>query len=312
MKCAVVGPGALGCLLAASLGSVCDQPVWLVDHNEERAQLLRQQGVVVEKGGRSERFAVRATADPAQVGFADLVLFCVKSTAVATTLNHIRPMMAEKSLLLAFQNGISHLEELKAFGLPGAWAVAVTAMGATLLGPGRVRFGGSGLTRLGWVGAGCGKSAFGLQGAADLLARTGMAVRVEPEILSHVWNKLLVNVGINGLTALYQCPNGGLLAHPEAMARMRAAVEEAAMVARAQGIAITADPVALTMEVCKATSANISSMLQDVRKGRATEISAINGAVVAIAKDLGISVPANERILAEIKSLEISYLPYFP
>jgi 2-dehydropantoate 2-reductase len=309
LKCAVVGPGALGCLLAASLCAVSDQPVWLVDHNQERAQFVRQQGLVLEKGGRTERFAVRSTADPAQVGPVDLVLLCVKSSAVASTLRHILPMLGDNSLLVAFQNGISHLEELEKFNFPGAWAVAVTAMGATLLDTGHIRFGGEGLTRLGCVGRSCDKSHPGLLTAARLLGQAGMQVQVEQDILSHVWNKLLVNVGINALTALYQCTNGALLENTVALDRMRAAVEEAALVARAKGIAISDDPVGLTMEVCRMTSSNISSMLQDVRKGRATEISAINGAIVAAATGLGILAPANERLLAEIKALEKSYLP---
>ena len=303
IKCAVVGPGALGCLLAASLCSVADQPVLLVDHDEARARFLAEQGLVFEKGGRTKRVAVCSSADPAQVGTVDLVLLCVKSPAVAATLSHIIPLLGENSLLVAFQNGISHLEELETLTFPGAWAVAVTSIGATLLAPGHVRFGGEGLTRLGCVGSSCDKSQSLLPVVAKVLNSGGMKAQVEQDILSHIWNKLLVNVGINALTALYQCPNGALLENPVALVRMRAAVEEAALVARAKGIVINGNPVGLTMEVCKSTEHNISSMLQDVRKGRITEISAINGAIVVAAQGVGISVPVNERLLAEITAL---------
>ena len=307
IKCAVVGPGALGCLLAASLCTVSDQPVWLVDHDVSRAQFVRQQGLILEKGGRAERFTVRSTADPAQVGSADLILLCVKSPAVASILPDLLPMLVENSLLVAFQNGISHLQEIKDFDFPGAWAVAITVMGATLLAPGHVQFGGEGLTRIGSVDPVCDKLSPPLIALTNLLNKAGIKAQVEEDILSHVWNKLLVNVGVNALTALYQCPNGALLENPVALGRMRMAVEEAALVARAKGIAIIDDPVGLTMEVCRSTANNISSMLQDVRKCRATEIMAINGAIVAAAQDLEILVPANKSLLLEIKALEKAY-----
>ena len=90
---------------------------------------------------------------------------------------------------------------------------------------------------------------------------------------------------------------------------MERLVEEALKVALASNIYVPPDSLAITKDVCAKTATNISSMLQDVRAGRRTEIDAINGAVVAAARKLGMFSPENMKLVAEVKELERSYLP---
>ena len=82
--------------------------------------------------------------------------------------------------------------------------------------------------------------------------------------------------------------------------------------ARAKGVGVVADPVAMTKQVCRATRENYSSMFQDVLKKRPTEIDAINGAIVKEAHSLGIAVPVNEKLVQQIKKIESGYLKNFP
>ncbi|MGV1100671.1 ketopantoate reductase family protein [Thiovibrio sp. JS02] len=306
-KIAVVGPGALGSLLAAALSRKVAGSIMVLDHDSGRAALLQRHGLILEYPEGIVQAPVFAATDPATIGPVDLVLLCVKSPTVAGILPSLSPLLSANSLLLAFQNGISHLALLEKTALPGAWALAVTSLGATLLAPGRVRFGGSGQTVLGFSGKAAAAAQAKLEAAAALLNAAGLPTRIEPEIMAQVWNKLLVNAGINALTALNQCKNGELLAKEESRALLVAAVEEAARVARAKGIGIADDPVQRTIAVCRATAENISSMLQDVRKKRRTEIDAINGAVVAEADRLGLAAPVNRQLVSAIKALENSY-----
>ena len=135
----------------------------------------------------------------------------------------------------------------------------------------------------------------------------GLSVAAAENILDRLWGKLFVNVGINALTAIHDCCNGDLLSLPEAGAEMEAAVREAWNLAVAKGITVAGDPYAITLEVCRATAANISSMRQDVLKKKRTEIDAINGAVVREAARLGIPVPVNESLVRRIKEIEGRY-----
>lgn len=303
----VVGPGALGCLLATALCRIKEE-IWVLDHDSQRAALLQHSGLTLERAGRLAHFPIQATADARQIGPASLVLLCVKAPALPRALPALLPLLTENTLLLAWQNGIGHLPLLMEAGLPCPVVLAVTSLGANLVGPGRVRFGGEGLTSLGFLGEALPQAGLALEETAKILRRAGLEMRVEADILPQVWDKLLVNVGINALTAIYNCENGGLLRNREALALLRTAVREAARVAQARGIAITPEPVARAIEVCKATASNISSMLQDVRNNRQTEIMAINGAVLAEAGRLGIPAPVNAALVASVKGLAKGYL----
>ncbi len=82
---------------------------------------------------------------------------------------------------------------------------------------------------------------------------------------------------------------------------MAAVVREAAAVAAAAGAAPNENPVTSTEEICRQTAANLSSMLQDVRRGKPTEIMAINGEVVRRATQYGLAVPANRELVAKVQ-----------
>lgn len=304
MRIAIIGPGALGSLFAARFFLAGSHEVRLVDHSPSRAALLTEQGFLFAEDGTMHRLAVPVTTDPQSIAEAELLLLCVKSTAVAEALATLLPHWPPGALLLALQNGIGHLDHLASLPSSCCWAIGVTTEGANLTGPGQVRHGGHGITRLGFLVPQSDHDMARLAQAAAALNDAGLACEVVADIRVPLWQKLLVNVGINALTALHDCPNGKLLEIPAARERLVAAVEEGARVAAAQGIALPVDPVAMALDVCRTTASNISSMLQDVRQQRPTEIGAINGAIVAIADRLGIPVPVNRELTQAIRALE--------
>lgn len=310
MKVVVIGPGALGCLLAATLArNAEDLDLWLLDHRKSRALTVARQGLVLEEREQLYRFQIQATADVLEIGgSADLIFLCVKAHDIVPSLERLTPLLVANTLLVTFQNGIAHLPIMSKLNGNFLWAVGVTSQGATLIGPGHVRHGGRGITRLGFLDPSPEEALSQLHEAAALLNKVGIETEVVANIIEHVWNKLLVNVGINPLTAILSCSNGNLLESATAEARLEAAVREAANVAKAKGIKVVDDPVALTKKVCHATRDNHSSMLQDVLNKRPTEIDAINGAVVEAAKELGIAVPVNEKLVSEVKEVEKGYL----
>ncbi len=301
MKIGVIGPGAIGCLFGALL-SRAGHEVWVLDHRPERAQLLDRQGMVGhDPGGRAWRAQVRATAEAAQIGPVPLALLCVKSAAVAEALADARSMLGDKTLVVALQNGLGHHPILDAT-LP-LWALGITSQGANLSGPGHLIRGGQGPTLLGFISPAPDWARTRLAETAAMLSQAGLPAELSPDIRAAAWNKLIVNAGINALTALEDCSNGELLERPAALELMAGAVREAARVARQSGVAVKADPLEMTLAVCRATAANWSSMWQDVRSGRPTEVAAINGEVVRRGQELGIATPVNELLLARVLAL---------
>ncbi|MBU1568500.1 MAG: 2-dehydropantoate 2-reductase [Proteobacteria bacterium] len=305
----LVGPGALGCLLSSIVNNglaVTGDRLTLLDYNADRAEYLTRQGIVYQQGDTGKTVSVTATSDPKHLEHVDVILLCVKSYDVAASLAFCGPLLTETTLVVFLQNGISHLSMHDHLGRAAA-AFGTTTEGATLLGRGHVRHAGSGVTYLGFLDSPNDHSAFLLKKTQTLFATGGLQVETTGSILARIWAKLFINVGINALTATLACKNGQLLTLPGVDERMQTAVNEAMLVARAEGVEAMDDPYLATRIVCSKTSENVSSMLQDVRNRRRTEIEAINGAIVAKGLNYGIKTPENSRLCRQVKDIEAGY-----
>ncbi len=302
MKIAVIGPGALGCLLAAFFQEAGEE-VWLVDYRPERVETLRQQGIELTTLEGRRQVVKIPIALAGEVGAADLTLMTVKAHQTAAAASGLPHFMGQGGLALTLQNGLGNLEAMAQVAGPERLLVGVIFAGATRPRDGQVIYAGLGAT---YVGAPPGSQVGEgeIAQVVDLFHRAGLQCQARPDIEAMVWEKLLVNVGINPLTALLRVPNGALLKIPQAWDMAAAAAREAAEVARASGLAVTADPDALLRQVCIATAANSSSMLQDVLAGRPTEITALNAQVVARGKAHGLATPVNACLTRLIQALE--------
>ena len=293
MDIAVVGPGAMGLLLSALLREA-GHDVVLVDKDAGRADRVSRAGVTIEGIGGKRTLLVPVTADPDKVGPRSLVLVCVKAYDTKSVCDSAWPLVGNDSMVLTLQNGLGNVEVLaEAFGERRVLG-GTTAHGATTLDLGRVRHAGEGDTV---IGAFSEASAGRLEGIVEVFRAAGFYTRATGDIEGLLWSKLIVNVGINALTALLRVPNGHVAENDHCRAVMKAAVEEAVFVAGKKGVKLLHDdPVAAVVSVAEKTAANRSSMLQDVLAGRRTEIDAINGAIVCEATGLGVDVPVNRTL----------------
>jgi len=278
MRIVLFGSGALACLFGARLARSAD--VTLVDSWTDGVAAIRERGILLEDAGGTQSFSVQAQSleDPAVE--ADLVLVLVKAWQTRRIASQLVRYLGPRGLAVSLQNGIGNVELLGSRAVPGS-----TSEGATLLGPGHVRAGGSGTTYMvapDWV--------------VQLFRKAGFDSHAcsRPEAESLLWGKLCVSCGINALTGLLQVVNGELLEKPEALELMVRAAEECAAVARAKGIPVSFDnPAAQVKDVARRTAGNRSSMFQDVLRGAPTECDAIYGAVVREAELHGVAVPVN-------------------
>jgi len=142
---------------------------------------------------------------------------------------------------------------------------------------------------------------------ADLFTQAGIETTAVRDVRAVIWNKLLVNVGINAITALTGIKNGQILDLESTRELSYLAVEEAAAVARTQGIEINADPISHVFQIAVATAPNRSSMGQDVDHRRPTEIGSINGFVVREAGRMGLAAPVNRTLTALVETMEAHY-----
>lgn len=303
METLIIGAGAMGGLFATLLAPLV--PTSLFTTNAKHAEAINLDGLgLTGPDGRTRRTAARALTDPVQYGRrADLILVCTKARSTPEASEVARQLLAKDGLVLTLQNGLGNLEQIQAAVGASRAAAGITAQAATLLGPGQVRHAGSGPTVL---AAGPGQ-AEKIAAIAALFNQAGIPTTVTTDGDGLLWSKLIVNVGINALTALLRVPNGTLAQVPQCEAIMAQAVAEAVAVATAMGIKLPdEDSLERVRQVCRMTSGNQSSMLQDILKGRPTEIDVINGAVVRKGRENGVSTPVNQMLTELIKALEAS------
>lgn len=305
MKIAIVGPGAMGCLIAAFLKNKTKEDIWLVDKNPERAKRIREDGIKVEGISGALTIKLEVSADPEEIGPCDLVIVCVKSYSTEDACKNIKGLVSAETHVLTLQNGIGNVQILNDHFGPEKVIAGITNHGATLLGIGHVRHAGRGETI---IGKSNGRLSGVLKNVSGILSKSGFETKISKDIDSVIWSKLIINVGINALTAITHLNNGRLIEYDQARELLRFSVQEAVKIVKRKRIKLAYDdPIQKVESVCKATATNVSSMLQDVLNMKRTEIDFINGAVIRQGKSLGIPTPVNEVLTNLVKIVETSY-----
>ena len=296
MNILIVGTGALATLFAARL-SHAGHRISMLGTWKHGLDAIRENGVrLIDASGHEHRYPVHATDDPRECIDPKYALVLVKAWQTERAAGQLSQCLAMDGLAVTLQNGLGNDETLtQSLGL-GRVALGVTTTGATLLGPGLAGAGGEGVISL--------QRNQTLGPLEEALKSAGFQVQIIDDAQSLIWGKLVINAAINPLTALLRIPNGELLNRPSARELMGRLALEAAMVAHAEKVILPfTDPVSAVEEVARKTSANHSSMLQDILRNAPTEIDAINGAVVQIAQRHRLDTPENRTCWALVKAL---------
>ncbi len=299
MRIAVIGAGAMGSLFGARLGWGGNE-VTLVNVWAEHVEAINRAGLYIEGLDGGETFRIPALTDPSSLGVQDLVIIFVKSYQTALALKRAKNIIGPETIVLTLQNGVGNAETILETVEDVTVIAGITSHGATVMGPGRIRHAGAGETVIGTVR--------GEIRAAELVAaefsRCGLETGIADDITGLLWGKLMINVGINALTAILGVVNGRLVESDSTLQLMRTLVEEAEAVARARGITLPyPDAYEKVKAVASATGSNRSSMLQDLDRGRRTEIDFINGAVVREGVAAGVPTPCNRFVTLLVKAL---------
>lgn len=289
MKVAVVGPGALGCLFAGRLANV-GVKTHLIDYDQKRAERLSRGGVKIERDGET------ATASPAVSTKipANLDFILVLTKAYSTASLKLPP----DTPVLTLQNGLGNVENLCSIIGSARVLAGTTGEAATLVSEGHTRHVASGITKVGaWTSC-------DPKPVVAVLASAGFETDVTESPGQLLWEKLAISAGINPLSAILNVPNGQLLMNKDTRQLMRDLVVEAVKVAATEGYRFEQSLVEIAESLCETTSENISSMLQDIRAGKQTEIEAISGEVLRRAQIASLPTPRTRVIYQILKGLE--------
>ncbi|MDM8000651.1 MAG: 2-dehydropantoate 2-reductase [Dehalococcoidia bacterium] len=238
----------------------------------------------------------------------DLVLITTKSYDTRDAAREVLPLLSEDSLVISLQNGLGNVEAISEvvgqhravggrliFGIeipePGQVEITVYADKVMLGSPWRK----VDLARL--------------EAVAAAFTEAGVPTEATLEIGQFIWGKVLYNCCLNPLSALLEVNYGELLEHSETREIMASVIEEIFGVAQAKGVSLAWRSPAEYQQVLFGrlipdTYAHHASMLQDVVRGKRTEIDALNGAIARMGAETGVRTPVNLALTQLVKVKE--------
>jgi 2-dehydropantoate 2-reductase len=293
-KLAIVGKGAIGGLI----GFKCHQLGYDYQHliKTQQQPLFK----VTDIAGVTHSFTPNTSAITKPNEF-DILILPVKAYQVMSVLQQLKPFIQPNHIIMLLHNGMGTVEQVKENLPNNPLIAATTSYGALKHDANTLLETGLGQTHLGWEGT---VDSMLKQSIEPILSELLPPSTWHQDIGLALWKKLAINAVINPLTAIHNLKNGELV-DIKYNSNISNICFEISKVMRALDYSIESNELVTNVQqVITATANNYSSMHQDIKFKRRTEIEFINGYVTSKANELGIKVPHNQHLLEQIRQLE--------
>ena len=279
-----------------------ENEVTVVDVSETAVNAINSDGVrIKEKSGIILVRNPNAVIDSKALSHQDLVIVFVKSMFTINALESNRNLIGPDTYIMTLQNGAGHESKLLKFADRKHVIIGSTQHNSSVIEPGFVNHGGSGVTSIGLLDG----DSDCLKGIAANFTKCGFECHTENNVQKQVWKKMFTNTAASSLTALFQVPLGFIHTDPNANWLMRQLCREAVEVANSLGLGFDLDEVTADVDkVCENAPNGYTSIYADIRDGRRSEVDTISGSVVEAAHDQKIAVPYHEMVVKCIHALE--------
>ncbi len=304
MRIVIVGAGALGGLVGALL-TRDGEDVTLLEVNKARVQLLNESGLSITRVGEEEScYPVRAVTTVEGAAPFDLVFIATKTYQTEDAVQAVMGVVHPGTWFLSMQNGIGNVEAIARHVAPDHVLCGITYHSIQHAGPSRLHY-RAGIKPV-QIAPMAGTVTPEIEAIGAMFRRAGLETTVVDNVDHAVWQKLLHNAVVNPTSALTGLTCREILGDDELLAFMRDLAMEIIAVMRARGVPIVdeEDPFRPIIGSLKALAKNRPSMWQDLSRGTRTEVDALNGAIVAEARRLGLTAPHNAAIVHFIHSRE--------
>ena len=319
MRTAIYGAGSLGTILGAFINKA-GMPIELINRNKAHVEALQTSGAKVV-GTMEFCQEVKAYTPDQMSGTYDIIFLMTKQQNNKEVVTMLKEYLAPDGVLVTFQNGLPEMQiasiigEERVLGCTVAWGATMQSPGVCELTsePDALSF------SLGSISANRSRH---FEKVKEMLEMMG-TVDVEENFIGTRWSKLLINAAFSGMSAVLGCTFGEAAGPKESRRIVQALIKECIDVCAAGGIRIEPvqgkDIVKLLdykNPIKKAVSFFIipiairkhaklkASMLQDLEKGKVTEVDAINGAVSDYGRRVGCPTPVNDKVVEIIHSIE--------
>lgn len=300
MKIAIIGPGSMGLLYGAYLSK--NNEVFLFGKNKDNMSKVAQLGITVnEKDGSVANYKVSATTNPSEIGVVDLAIVFVKTYNSVEALEECKEIIGDNTVLMTLQNGLGNEEALLKFACEENIIVGNTNQGSSRSSCNEINHSGLGDTFFGVVTGEAGRFEY----IRANFEKCGFPCEINQEVKRVIWNKLMINASSSVLSGILQTPQGYVVQNQNAWELAKNLIDEMCQVATKDGYAFdkVEQQERLKNHLLNAPD-GLTSIYNDLKNGRKTEVDVINGAVVSIAKKLGVSVPTHENVVNIVKAME--------
>ncbi|KEQ19210.1 ketopantoate reductase family protein [Endozoicomonas numazuensis] len=301
----IIGAGSMGCLWTAQFLKAGMKPTLLL--REQRFHSLVSTKPILaidELEGITHHFTINLDSPASLSDSIEYLLVCTKAQDAEAAVHSVAHQLSDHCQIVLMQNGMGSQQAISQhFSSQTVWAASTTE-GAWMKDFLHVCHAGHGSTWIGPMSSTPDEPSW--QRLKDALEKLSFDIQLTHQIEQKLWDKLAVNCAINGLTALYDCRNGELLATEERKKRLAELTEEVSQVREAKGVPNCGNLLELVHQVCIDTAMNNSSTCMDARQGRATELPFINGYLIKQAERLGIETPANQTLMRELAERHIT------
>jgi 2-dehydropantoate 2-reductase len=302
LRFGIVGAGAIGCLFGARL-ALAGYEVELIHRDSSIVRAIQKHGIGLREIDRKLKWVrVLARKGPAQLPGTDVLIVAVKAYDTSAMATSYRGLLPRETTILSLQNGLGNIEALRS-RLKNNLLAGSTTEGALSSGPGTVTHTGRGLTFIGDARGVNTEIGSRIKIAFD---EAGFHTKISSNIQGVLWTKTIVNAAVNPLSSLTRLHNGKLAQNAQIKEVARRAIDEGIQVSHAAGIKLVGDPRKLWGKILWSTRANKSSMLQDIERGKSTEIRQLNGALVSHGEKMRVKTPINYVLTKLVQGLEES------
>ncbi len=298
MRIAIMGAGAVGGYFGALL-SRSGQDVAFVARGAH-LDAIRTHGLRLEGPRGDFTVAVRASSAPAELGNADVVLFCVKQYDAASAARLIRPLLANGGVCVTLMNGVDGQDVLAP--ILGADRVmgGLAFVAGVIERPGVIRY-TSDMSSIVFGEADASTSERALR-LREACVGAGFSAEISSDIRAAQWQKFVGLATNTALTALARQPAGYIYHDPDMLPFARAALDEVVAVARASGISLAPDTAERALAALKNFPPDMyASMANDLMRGRRLELESLSGYVMRKGRELGIATPVHAFAYACLK-----------
>lgn len=263
---------------------------------------IEREGVRIrETDGREETYHPHATAEPDKLTEADLVLLFVKARDSEAALESVKHLIGPATFLMTLQNGAGHEKLLMQYAPAEQVIIGTTNQGSYKLDEISVCHSGLGDTAFGAV-SGSGES---FAPVAEAFQTCGFPCSINEQVKGMIWNKLMINASSSVLSGILQVPQGYVVQNEAAWNMAQKLIREICAVATADGYPFSAEEqIERIHRHLNNAPGGYTSVYADLKAGRKTEVSVINGAVVEAGRRLDIPVPTHELIVDMVRAME--------